>query len=97
MFPALQETADGSDTNSAEALSMAVVGDGELGVDIYDGTDGEQGWRRAAARPREIEDNCGRRSVDLVDSVNLKKIWDGSSLSDSTWRMRPGGPISAHI
>lgn len=72
MFSSLQETVVESDIDSAETSSMAVVGDGELVVDIYNNERGRQRGRgarveEAVARMREMEDERWRRASNLVD------------------------------
>lgn len=53
---------------SSFAEKMAAVGDGVLDNDIYnDRPDGEQEWRTATARAREMKYGRRRRTVDLMD------------------------------
>lgn len=90
----------GSDTDSAEASCMTAVGDGVLGVDIYDGGRGRR--RGRGARVKE---------GDGLDAGNERWTWGeggrfgeldqfGADLGcaphiNPTWRMGPGVPISA--
>lgn len=60
-------------------------------VDEGDGVSREQGWRTATVRTQEMEDERGRRVIDLVDLVN----WGGRDEVGPIYRIRCGGCIQA--
>lgn len=70
-------------------------------VDDDGGADREQGWRREMDQTREREDWHGREAVDLVELVNLERIWDrtawASLYSPHIWAAFEGVPVSTDI
>lgn len=59
-------------------------------VDEGDGVSREQGWRTATVRTQEMEDERGRRVIDLVDLVNWWGVrWVRSIGSDVADASKP--------